>query len=206
MSDSMAKATEEAAVRQEENVQGNAQGGVEAHAGGAMGGGATGGGGTGDAGAAVEAPAGQTRGVLDIARIMEAIPHRFPFLLVDRVVDLIPGTSATGIKNVSINEHVFQGHFPGHPIFPGVMIIESMAQTAGVLVVETLGESARGKLVYFMSVEGAKFRKPVVPGDQMRVHVTRERQRGNVWKFSAQAKVDGVVVAEATFAAMILDG
>jgi len=153
-----------------------------------------------------EGAAGQTRGVLDIARIMESIPHRFPFLLVDRVVDLIPGTSATGIKNVSINEHVFQGHFPGHPIFPGVMIIESMAQTAGVLVVETLGESARGKLVYFMSVEGAKFRKPVVPGDQMRVHVTKERQRGNVWKFSAQAKVDGVVVAEATYAAMILDG
>ena len=148
---------------------------------------------------------GDTRGTLDIARIMEAIPHRFPFLLVDRVVDLIPGESCTGIKNISINEHVFQGHFPRHPVFPGVMIIESMAQTAGVLVVETLGPESRGKLVYFMSVEGAKFRKPVVPGDQMRVHVKKERQRGNVWKFSAEAKVDGTVVAEATYAAMILD-
>ncbi|MFH5923715.1 3-hydroxyacyl-ACP dehydratase FabZ [Roseomonas sp. SXEYE002] len=136
---------------------------------------------------------------------MEAIPHRYPFLLVDRVVDLVRGVSAVGIKNVSINEGVFQGHFPRHPVFPGVMIIESMAQTAGVLVVETLGPAARGKLVYFMSVENAKFRKPVVPGDQMRVHVTKERQRGNVWKFSAEAKVDGTVVAEATYAAMILD-
>jgi len=152
-----------------------------------------------------KAEQGETRSTLDIARIMEAIPHRYPFLLVDRVVDLIPGVSAVGIKNVSINEGVFQGHFPRHPVFPGVMIIESMAQTAGVLVVETLGPEARGKLVYFMSVEGAKFRKPVVPGDQMRVHVTKERQRGNVWKFSAEAKVDGAVVAEATYAAMILD-
>ncbi|WP_263965772.1 3-hydroxyacyl-ACP dehydratase FabZ [Roseomonas sp. SXEYE001] len=148
---------------------------------------------------------GETRSTLDIARIMEAIPHRYPFLLVDRVVDLVRGVSAVGIKNVSINEGVFQGHFPRHPVFPGVMIIESMAQTAGVLVVETLGPAARGKLVYFMSVENAKFRKPVVPGDQMRVHVTKERQRGNVWKFSAEAKVDGTVVAEATYAAMILD-
>ncbi|SHI78138.1 3-hydroxyacyl-[acyl-carrier-protein] dehydratase [Roseomonas rosea] len=149
--------------------------------------------------------AGETRGTLDIARIMEAIPHRFPFLLVDRVVDLIPGESAVGIKNISINEHVFQGHFPRHPVFPGVMIIESMAQTAGVLVVETLGPEARGKLVYFMSVDSAKFRKPVIPGDQMRVHVKQERRRGNVWKFSAEAKVDGAVVAEASYAAMILD-
>ncbi|MCR0982033.1 3-hydroxyacyl-ACP dehydratase FabZ [Roseomonas populi] len=154
---------------------------------------------------APESAGGETLTTLDIERIMQAIPHRYPFLLVDRVVDFVPGQSCTGIKNVSINEQVFQGHFPRHPVFPGVMIIESMAQTAGVLVVETLGPDARGKLVYFMSVEGAKFRKPVVPGDQMRVHVTKERQRGNVWKFSAEAKVDGVVVAEATYAAMILD-
>ncbi len=147
-----------------------------------------------------------TRTTLDIARIMEAIPHRYPFLLVDRVVEMVPGVSAVGIKNVSISEPVFQGHFPRHPVFPGVMIIECMAQTAGVLVVETLGPEARGKLVYFMSVDNAKFRKPVVPGDQMRVHVTKERQRGNVWKFSAEAKVDGAVVAEATYTAMILDG
>jgi 3-hydroxyacyl-[acyl-carrier-protein] dehydratase len=144
-------------------------------------------------------------GVYDIARIMQAIPHRFPFLLVDRVVDIVPNESAVGIKNVSINENFFQGHFPQHPVLPGVLIIESMAQTAAVLVVETLGPSAEGKLVYFMTVDGAKFRKPVVPGDQMRVHVRKEKQRGNIWKFQAEAKVDGKVVAEATYAAMILD-
>ncbi|HEV7267325.1 MAG TPA: 3-hydroxyacyl-ACP dehydratase FabZ [Falsiroseomonas sp.] len=141
----------------------------------------------------------------DIARIMQAIPHRFPFLLVDRVVEIVPDVSAIGIKNVSINENFFQGHFPAHPVLPGVLIIESMAQTAAVLVVETLGPSAQGKLVYFMTVDGAKFRKPVVPGDQMRVHVRKEKQRGNIWKFAAEAKVDGKVVAEATYAAMILD-
>jgi 3-hydroxyacyl-[acyl-carrier-protein] dehydratase len=141
----------------------------------------------------------------DIARIMQAIPHRFPFLLVDRVVDLVPNVSAVGIKNVSINEHFFQGHFPQHPVLPGVLIIESMAQTAAVLVVATLGPSAQGKLVYFMTVDNAKFRKPVVPGDQMRVHVVKDRQRGNIWKFTAEAKVDGKVVAEAGYAAMILD-
>lgn len=144
-------------------------------------------------------------GVYDIARIMQAIPHRFPFLLVDRVVDLVPDKSAVGVKNVSINENFFQGHFPAHPVFPGVLIIESMAQTAAVLVVETLGPSAQGKLVYFMTVENAKFRKPVVPGDQMRVHVAKEKQRGNIWKFSGEAKVDGKVVAEARYSAMILD-
>ncbi len=146
-----------------------------------------------------------TVGTYDIARIMQAIPHRYPFLLVDRVVDIVPDVSAVGIKNVSINEAFFQGHFPAHPVLPGVLIIESMAQTAAVLVVETLGPSAQGKLVYFMTVDGAKFRKPVVPGDQMRVHVRKERQRGNIWKFAAEAKVDGKVVAEATYAAMILD-
>ena len=142
---------------------------------------------------------------VDIARIMQAIPHRYPFLLVDRVVELKPNESAVGIKNVSINEHYFQGHFPSRPVMPGVLIIESMAQTAAVLVVETLGEDAQGKLVYFMMVEGAKFRRPVVPGDQLRIHVVKERNRGNVWKFRAEARVDGVVVAEATYAAMILD-
>lgn len=141
----------------------------------------------------------------DIARIMQAIPHRYPFLLVDRVVELVPNTSAIGIKNVTINENFFQGHFPQHPVMPGVLIIECMAQTAAVLVVDTLGPSAQGKLVYFMTVDNAKFRKPVVPGDQMRVHVVKQKSRGNIWKFSAEAKVDGKVVAEATYAAMILD-
>ncbi|MGG5821061.1 3-hydroxyacyl-ACP dehydratase FabZ [Falsiroseomonas sp. HW251] len=144
-------------------------------------------------------------GTYDIARIMQAIPHRYPFLLVDRVVEIVADKSAVGIKNVSINENFFQGHFPAHPVLPGVLIIESMAQTAAVLVVETLGPSAEGKLVYFMTVEGAKFRKPVVPGDQMRVHVVKQKQRGNIWKFEAEAKVDGKVVAEATYSAMILD-
>ena len=142
---------------------------------------------------------------IDIAGIMHAIPHRYPFLLIDRVVDLVPNESAVGVKNVSVNEHFFQGHFPGHPVMPGVLIIESMAQTAAVLVVETLGPDEAGKVVYFMSVEGAKFRRPVVPGDALRIHVVKERNRGNVWKFHAVAKVDGVAVAEATYAAMIMD-
>lgn len=152
--------------------------------------------------------AASSKGTLDaygIAQIMRAIPHRFPFLLIDRVVDLVPDQSAVGIKNVTINEHFFQGHFPSEPVMPGVLIVESMAQTAAVLVVATLGEHAQGKLVYFMSVEGAKFRRPVVPGDQIRVHVTKVQRRSNVWKFAAEAKVDGHVVAEATYAAMIRD-
>ena len=149
--------------------------------------------------------AGEAIDLIDIARIMHAIPHRYPFLMIDRVVDVVRDRSAIGIKNVSVNEHYFQGHFPGHPVMPGVLIIESMAQTAAVLVVETLGEEAAGKLVYFMSVEGAKFRRPVVPGDQLRIHVAKERNRGNVWKFHGVARVDGVSVAEATYAAMIMD-
>ena len=142
---------------------------------------------------------------LDIARIMKMIPHRYPFLLVDRVIDVVPNQRAVGIKNVTIGDIWFQGHFPGKPVMPGVMIIESMAQTAAVLVVHTLGPDAEGKLVYFMSIEGARFRKPVFPGDTLHVHVHKERSRGNVWKFSAQAKVNGLAVAEATFTAMILD-
>jgi 3-hydroxyacyl-[acyl-carrier-protein] dehydratase len=106
---------------------------------------------------------------------------------------------------VTINEAFFQGHFPQNPVMPGVLIIEAMAQTAAVLVVHSLGPSAAGKLVYFMSIENARFRKPVTPGDQLRIHVNKERSRGNVWKFSAEAKVDGRLVAEATYAAMLMD-
>ena len=142
---------------------------------------------------------------LDIARILQAIPHRYPFLMIDRVVDMVTNQSAIGIKNVSVNESFFQGHFPNHPVMPGVLIIEAMAQTAAILVVETLGPDAAGRVVYFMSVEGAKFRRPVVPGDQLRIHCTKLRNRGNVWKFSAVARVDGASVAEATYAAMIMD-
>ncbi len=143
---------------------------------------------------------------LNIAGVMRAIPHRFPFLMIERVEDIQPGQSAVGVKSVSINEDFFNGHFPGHPVMPGVLIIESMAQTAAVLVVETLGGNAAGRLVYFMSVEGAKFRRPVVPGDQLRILVTKVRQRGAVWRFSGVARVAGTSVAEATFTAMILDG
>src|ERR1700761_1493330 len=149
--------------------------------------------------------AGERVELVDIARILRAIPHRYPFLMIDRVVELVRNHSAIGIKNISANESVFQGHFPGHPVMPGVLIIESMAQTAAVLVVETLGPDAAGRVVYFMSIEGAKFRRPVVPGDQLRIHVVKERHRGNVWKFQASARVDGVSVAEATYAAMIMD-
>jgi len=155
--------------------------------------------------AGATAPAGDTVPVVDILRVMQAIPHRYPFLLIDRVVDLVRNVSAIGVKNVSVNESFFAGHFPNHPVMPGVLIIESMAQTAAVLVVETLGPEAAGKVVYFMSIEGAKFRRPVVPGDQLRIHGSKERNRGNVWKFSATARVDGVSVAEATYAAMIMD-
>ena len=151
------------------------------------------------------APSPPTVDDIDIAGIMHAIPHRYPFLMIDRVVDVVPDHSATGLKNVSANESFFQGHFPGHPVMPGVLIIESMAQTAAVLVVRTLGPESAGKVVYFMTIESAKFRRPVVPGDQLRVEVTKVRSRGNVWKFSSIAKVDAVSVAEATFAAMIMD-
>ncbi len=141
---------------------------------------------------------------IDINRIVEMIPHRYPFLMVDRVINVVPDHSATGVKNVTINEPFFQGHFPQRPIMPGVLIIESMAQTAAVLVVETLGESAEGKLVYFMSVDNARFRKPVMPGDQLLIHVRKERSRGNVWRFHAEAKVGDTLMAEATYAAMIM--
>ncbi len=143
---------------------------------------------------------------IEIERIMQMIPHRYPFLMIDRVVEVVPDATAIGIKNVSINEPFFQGHFPQRPVMPGVLIIEAMAQTAAVLVVHTLGRAAEGKLVYFMTVENARFRRPVMPGDQLRIHVRKERSRGNVWKFSGEGKVNGTLVAEATYAAMIMDG
>ena len=142
---------------------------------------------------------------LDINRIMEMIPHRYPFLLIDRVDDVVVSESAVGIKNVSINEPFFQGHFPAQPVMPGVLIIECMAQTSAVLVVATLGPESEGKLVYFMTIDSARFRKPVVPGDTLKIHVEKLQQRRNVWKFRGVAKVDDAIVAEATYAAMILD-
>lgn len=142
---------------------------------------------------------------IEIERIMSMIPHRYPFLLVDRVIDVVKGESATGIKNVSINEPFFQGHFPGRPVMPGVLIVEAMAQTAGVVVIDSLESDVQSKLVYFISIESAKFRKPVTPGDTLHIHVTKQASRGNVWKFSAKAKVDGAVVSDASYAAMIVD-
>jgi 3-hydroxyacyl-[acyl-carrier-protein] dehydratase len=136
---------------------------------------------------------------------MELIPHRPPFLMIDRVEDMVQNESAVGVKNVTIDEPFFAGHFPTRPVFPGVLIIEAMAQTAGVLVIESLGEGARGNLVYFMSIDSARFRKPVMPGDQLRLEVRVQRHRGPVWKFAGEAKVDGETVAEAVYTAMIMD-
>ena len=142
---------------------------------------------------------------IDIERVMQMIPHRHPFLMIDRVVACVPNERATGIKNVSINEYYFQGHFPERAVMPGVLIVEAMAQTAAVLVVHTLGPEWERKLVYFMSIDNARFRRPVFPGDQLQIHVTKLRNRGNVWKFEGRAEVDGQLHAEAVFAAMILD-
>jgi 3-hydroxyacyl-[acyl-carrier-protein] dehydratase len=142
---------------------------------------------------------------IDIVRIMEMIPHRYPLLLVDRIIQLEKGKSATGLKNVTMNEPHFTGHFPDAPIMPGVLIVEAMAQTSAIMVVETLGEEAKGKLVYFMTIDDARFRKPVTPGDSVHLHVEVVRSRGAVWKFKGTAKVDGKLCAEATFSAMIMD-
>lgn len=142
---------------------------------------------------------------IDVEGIKRLIPHRYPFLLVDRLTEIKKGESAIGIKNVSINEPFFQGHFPARPIMPGVLIIESMAQTAGCLVLCSLDTDARDKLVYFMSVDNARFRRPVVPGDQVRIIVEHQQSRGNVFKFKGGAMVDDKLCAEATFAAMIVD-
>lgn len=143
---------------------------------------------------------------IDIQRIMELIPHRYPFLLVDRLVDIVPEQSCTGIKNVTVNEPHFAGHFPGRPVMPGVLIIEALAQTAGILVVHSTADSKTPHMVYFLSVDSCRFRKPVEPGDRLKLHVERLQRRGNVWRFKGEARVEGQLVAEATFAAMMTDG
>jgi len=144
-------------------------------------------------------------GSIDIRGIMAALPHRYPMLLVDRVVTLVPNEKIHAIKAVSINESFFQGHFPGRPIMPGVLIIEAMAQAAGVLTVETLNLRGSGKLVYFMSIDGAKFRNPVEPGCLLDMHVELLQIRGRVCKFVGKASVNGKICAEANFVAMIAD-
>lgn len=143
--------------------------------------------------------------MIPIERIMEMIPHRYPFLMIERIIDYAPGEFAIGLKNVSINEHHFVGHFPAKPVMPGVLIIEAMAQTAAVLVIQTLGKEAEGKLVYFMTIDECRFRKPVTPGDALHVRVDKQQSRRNVWKFACVATVDGAKAAEATISAMIVD-
>ena len=141
----------------------------------------------------------------DIELIMKLLPHRYPFLLIDRIIDMDRDESATGIKNVTINEPFFQGHFPGFPVMPGVLIIEALAQTAGALCVHNSGLREIPQIVYFMGIDNAKFRKPVVPGDQLHLHVKKIRSRGPVWRFSGEAKVAGQIAAEAEISAMIVD-
>lgn len=147
----------------------------------------------------------KTLNAADIMRIMELLPHRYPFLLIDKIVEMDGDTSCVGIKNVTINEPHFQGHFPSQPIMPGVLLIEAMAQTAGALCVDARGEGSPPQLVYFMTIDNAKFRKPVVPGDVVQFHVKKIRQRSNIWKFDAVAKVDDTKVAEAEISAMLVD-
>lgn len=142
---------------------------------------------------------------IDIAGIMDLLPHRYPLLLLDRVLEYVPGESAVGLKNVSMNEPHFQGHFPDFPVMPGVLIVEAMAQTAACLVMKTLGEESHGNIVYFMSIDNARFRKPVVPGDSMHIHVTKIQNRKNVWKFKGEAKINGKIHAEAVLTAMITE-
>jgi len=142
---------------------------------------------------------------VDITGIIARIPHRYPFLLIDAVTDIIPGEGAIGLKNVTVNENFFQGHFPDHPIMPGVLIVEAMAQTAAIVVIESLGNADSDKLVYFMSIDNARFRKPVLPGHTVRLHVEKQQGRGKVWRFKGEARVDGTLMAEAVFTAMIVD-
>lgn len=142
-------------------------------------------------------------GTADIIRVQQLLPHRYPFLMVDRIYDMDGDESCVGVKNVTINEPFFQGHFPAFPVMPGVLIIEGIAQTAGALCVSNIGENYRADLVYFMGIDKAKFRKPVLPGDQLHFHIRKIRSRGRVWRFFGEARVDGAVVAEAEISAML---
>jgi 3-hydroxyacyl-[acyl-carrier-protein] dehydratase len=146
----------------------------------------------------------ETLKTLDVEAIKEMIPHRHPFLMIDGVIKLVPDVEVTGIKNVTGEEDFFEGHFPGHPIMPGVLIVEAMAQTSAILVIGTVGKQP-GSVVYFMSVDQARFRKPVFPGDRLMLHVVKQRNRGKVWKFKGEARVGDNLVAEATFSAMIVE-
>jgi 3-hydroxyacyl-[acyl-carrier-protein] dehydratase len=143
----------------------------------------------------------------DIQRLLKSLPHRYPFLLVDRIVDARGDESGVGIKNVTVNEPHFQGHFPDRPVMPGVLLLEAMAQTAGALCVasqEAGGKGGKPSVVYLMTIDKAKFRRPVVPGDQVRFHMTRTAKRRNMWWFRGEAKVDGALVCEAEVSAMLV--
>ena len=147
--------------------------------------------------------------LIDVVEIQKILPHRFPFLLVDRITALVPGESIEGFKNITIGEQIFQGHFPDHPIYPGVMIIEGMAQAGGVLAFKSMDEEkqedTKEKVVYFMSIDNAKFRSPVKPGDQLVYKLSVLKHRGNIWVLDAKAFVDDKLVAEAELKAMIVD-
>lgn len=151
-----------------------------------------------------ESEATRTLESMDIQRLLASLPHRYPFLMVDRVIEIDGDNSAIGIKNVTVNEPHFMGHFPGQPVMPGVLIIEAMAQTAGAICVLSKGWD-RPNLVYFISIDNARFRKPVLPGDVLELHVRKTRNRGNLWKYQAEGKVAGTVVAEAEIGAIIMD-
>ena len=142
---------------------------------------------------------------LDVVQLMNMLPHRYPMLMIDRLEEIVIDHSAVGVKNVTANEPYFQGHFPRRPIMPGVMVIETMAQAAAALVVYSMGLNPEGRLVYFMSIENARFRKLVRPGDTLRVYVEKVQKRANVWKFKGEARVEGALCAEATYTAMIVD-
>lgn len=144
----------------------------------------------------------KTLGTADIAEIMALLPHRYPFLLVDCIEKIDGNDSAVGIKNVTINEPFFQGHFPGAPVMPGVLIVEAMAQTAGAICVRQIGSTP--SLVYFMTIDNAKFRQPVLPGDRLELHVKKTRQRGNIFRYDCVAQVNGTKVAEAEISAMMV--
>ena len=147
--------------------------------------------------------------MLDVIEIQKIIPHRFPFLLLDRVLEIKAGESIHAYKNVSVSEHIFQGHFPGHPIYPGVMIVEGLAQAGGVLAFKSMSEDEQkdtaNKVVYFMSIDKCKFRAPVVPGDRLEYNISVIKQRGNIWVLKGEAFVDGKLVTEAELKAMIVD-
>lgn len=151
-------------------------------------------------------PVEQGKTELNIDELMRILPHRYPMLMIDRLINIVPRESATGVKNVSYGEEIFQGHFPQKPVMPGVLIIEAMAQAAAAYTSYTEGLEVEGKIVLFMGVDRARFRKPVVPGDRLLIHVRTVQRREPVWRFASEAEVDGKRVADATFSAMLSQG